>query len=427
MIKLQRFLRSQYFRNAAVLVSGTAFAQVISVLAALVLARIYSPGFYSLLTVYMSVSGLAGALASLQFHNVIVITRDEAEVGRAVNTCVFTTCIVSVLSLLLVLFFINSMGNWLAVGPGKYWLLLTPVSVFFTGLNYTLSALASRRQKYKLLSFNRIFAALLVPAVSITLGLILKNEVGLFAGLIVSQVLPALLLMRHFRSQNDFSVRFSIPDIRKFIGQHKYYPLFSLPADFINNLVNQLPVFMLTRYYNGVQSGLVGHYGRSTMLLGMPVYLVSSAVGEVFRQKASAEAGNPQAMRRTLVRTGSLLFLLSIVPFALIFLFGPSLFRFALGSKWGDAGEMASALSLMFALRFTISPLTYVYYIARKQREDFLLHIVMVLVGFLSFFLANRWYPGEYLTALWFYGIAYGVIYIVYLVRSYQFCSVSAA
>jgi O-antigen/teichoic acid export membrane protein len=419
---LKSLSRSAYFKNAATLVSGTALAQLISIVASLALARIYNPGLYSILTIYMAVSGLLGSVASLQFHNVIVISQEETEVREAINVCVFTTLVIAVLSLLFILLFFNRFDSWFGNSTGKYWMLLTPLSVLFSGLNYTLSALASRRQKYKMLSANRIIAALLVPAVSITLGLLLQNETGLFAGLLVSQVLPTIILMRYFKKNNDFEINFSVPAIKKFFSVHKNYPLYSLPADFINNLVNQLPVFMLTRYYNGVQSGLVGHYGRSTMLLGMPVYLVSAAVGEVFRQKASTEKDNPTVLRRTFIRTAGFLFLLSVIPFTIIILFGSDIFKLILGNKWGEAGTMASALSIMFALRFTVSPLTYMYFIAKKQKEDFYIHIVMVLLGFLSFFLANYFYPGEYIKALWFYGISYSLIYAVYFYRSYQFC-----
>ena len=424
MKRLKRLSRSDYFKNAAVLVSGTALAQIISIIASLILARIYNPGLYSILTIYMSVSGLLGSVASLQFHNVIVISQDEEEIKQATSVCVFTSLILSLLSLLFVLFFFNRFDQWFNNSTGKYWMLLTPVSVLFSGFNYTLSALASRRKKYKMLSVNRIAGALLVPAVSISLGLLLQNETGLFAGLLISQVLPTAILLNYFIKNNDFNINFSFPGIKRFFAQHKNYPLFSMPSDFINNLVNQLPVFMLTRYYNGVQNGLVGHYGRSTMLLGMPVYLVSSAVGEVFRQKASAEKDNPELLRRTFIRTAGFLFLLSIIPFAVIFLFGPALFRFALGNNWGEAGSMASALSLMFALRFTVSPLTYMYFIFKKQKEDFIIHLFMVLIGVLSFYLANRFYPGDYSKALWIYGGSYSLIYIIYFFRSYRFCSI---
>lgn len=426
MSKLKILSRSQYFRNVAVLASGTALAQIISIVASLALTRIYNPDLYSILTIYMSVSGLLGAVTSLQFHNVIVISNDEAEVKQAINSSIFSTLVITLLSLLIVLVFFNRFDNWFTNSSGKYWMLLTPVSVLFSGFNYTLSALATKRSKYRLLSANRIMGALLVPAVSITLGLLIRNETGLFVGLLISQVLPTAILLAHFKKNNDFSVHFSMAGIKKFFAKHKDYPLFSLPADFINNLVNLLPVFMLTRYYNGVATGLVGHYGRSAMLLGMPVSLVSNAVGEVFRQKASAEKENPHVLRRTFMRTAGVLFLLSVVPFVVIALFGPTLFKFFLGSKWGEAGSMAAALSVMYAFRFTVSPLTYMYFIAKRQREDFVLHILMVVMGFLSFFLVNHYYPGNYLKALWVYGVAYSIIYMIYFIRSYQFCSLVA-
>jgi O-antigen/teichoic acid export membrane protein len=111
-----------------------------------------------------------------------------------------------------------------------------------------------------------------------------------------------------------------------------------------------------------------------------------------------------------------------LVPFALLIFFGPDLFQLVLGRQWGEAGAMASALSIMFAMRFTISPLTYMYYIAGKQREDFVIHLLMLVAGFLSFYCAQQYYPGDSIRALWIYGGAYALIYIFYFFRSYQFC-----
>jgi O-antigen/teichoic acid export membrane protein len=420
--KIKQLFRSNYIKNALVLAGGTALAQLIGVISALILARIYSPGSYGMLTIYVAVSGLLGCMASGQFHNVIITTRNTSEVSCAIRVCFISAATVALLSGILVLIFFNRFDYWFAHAKGKYWMLLIPVSVWITGVNYTLSTLVSRLGKFRLLAISRIIGALLVPAVSVLLGLLLKDETGLFVGIFVSQLIPALMLWRTYRKTSFRFMRLSVADIKAFLREYRNYPLFVLPAELINNLINMLPVFMLTRNYNGVRNGLTGHYGRSTLILGMPVQLVSGALGEVFRQKASAEFGNAAQLRRTFMQTAGILFVLSVVPFALIMLYGPALFSLLMGAQWHEAGAMASAMALLFAFRFTATPLLYMYNIAKKQRESFILNLLMFLAGVASFSVSHYLYPGNHLSALWLYGAVYAAVYAVSFIRAYQFC-----
>jgi hypothetical protein len=74
----------------------------------------------------------------------------------------------------------------------------------------------------------------------------------------------------------------------------------------------------------------------------------------------------------------------------------------------------------MFFFRFIVSPLSYVYIIAGKQREDFVLHILFLCLTTASFYISNLLFENKNLMIL-FYACAYSLVYIVYLIRSYKF------
>jgi O-antigen/teichoic acid export membrane protein len=102
-------------------------------------------------------------------------------------------------------------------------------------------------------------------------------------------------------------------------------------------------------------------------MLSMPTMFIIQAVGEVFKKRASMEFHTTGNCLRTFKRTFFTLALLSLLPFLIIFLFGPALFGFVFGMQWVEAGTFTRIMVLMFFLRFTISPLTFVTYLRGRQ------------------------------------------------------------
>lgn len=416
-ILVKKNLRSEFVKNAATLISGTAFAQVITLFTAPVLTRIYTPDHYGLLGLYIMVTTLVGTLATLQYNNIILVAKEEVEAERALVLCIYLSLLFAVVLLLLVVTVGHYFSLWLKSPGFEKWLYLAPVSVFFTGWSNAFTYFANRQKLYKLLSFNRIISATLVPVVSIGFGLLLHGPFGLFAGLVVSQVIPALLLSNHFLLKKKIRLDFSFKKVKYQIKKYKSFPIYSLPSEFINNFINQLPVLLLGRYFT---PAVVGFYNLSGRILGMPVQLVSTAVGEVFRQKAAHDFHQNGNCLSAFKRTFYASFLLSLVPFLTILFFGPALFAFFFGDKWTEAGTVSQVLMPLFMLRFTVSPLSYMFIIAGRQREDLVAHIgIVMLIG--GVFIISTSLNKGYQETLLYYSILYSATYIYYLYRSWQF------
>lgn len=211
----------------------------------------------------------------------------------------------------------------------------------------------------------------------------------------------------------NFNIQESKLALKKYIS----FPKFVLFSEFINNFINYIPVFLLSKLTGPATVGL---YNMSTRMLGIPITTVSSAIGEVFRQKAAKEYNETGSCRPTFLKTFKTLALLSIAPFIVLIFWGGDIFGFIFGERWRQAGEFTQILGLMFYFRFVVSPLTYLYYIAGRQKEDFLLHILMLALGFLSI-LAAWYFYGTEEKMLLFYALAYVLIYLIYFVRSLSF------
>lgn len=381
------------------------------------MSRIFSSADYGILGLYMSISGLIGVIAYIHYPQGIMLAKCDDEARQLMWLSIVFSLLVALVSFIVILL-VYVYASKLFAETLRFWIFLIPVSVFLSGVSNTIMVWANRHQLYKILASNRIIQAVFTVTVQISFGLLVKDETGLMLGLIGGQFISSFLLIIRFK-KNDIAP-INKPRIQTFkTVAYKYRSLlfFSTPSGFINNLINQLPIFLLQKF-----GGLayVGSYNFTQRLLGMPQLFLSSAIVEVFKQKASVAYNSTGNCRAIFIKTLKALFILSLIPFTVIIVLGPSLFTFIFGNQWQLAGEFAQFLGILFFFRFIVSPLTYVYTIAGKLKEDFYLHILFLLVTTLSFYIGDKLVEDKRFLIL-IYSIGYVGVYIIYFFRSYYF------
>ncbi|MFT3949716.1 MAG: oligosaccharide flippase family protein [Agriterribacter sp.] len=402
-------------KHILVLTSGTAIAQLISVFSSLITYRIYQPDDYGVLGLFITATTIISVFSTLQYHNAIIVAEKDEDALAIVSLSIYIAfSIIAVLSILLFFYIYFDIARFFSLSSIGKWIFFLPLSVLFTALNYIFSAQAVREKKFKLLSGNRIIAALIVPVFSITLGLIIEGPFGLFFGLLVSQVLPTILLYIRLSKHSHFNhTKRQLLAVAK---KYRNFPVFSLPADGLNNFANQLPVLLLNAA-GGVRT--VGFFNLSNRILGMPSQLISSAVGEVFRQKATRDYFETGSCRKIFFQVLWLLILLGLSPFLIIAVWGPDIFSFFFGEKWEEAGVFSQIFSVLFFFKFVVSPLTYVTFISNKQWISLFIDILLLSMILLIFFL-TKFYHFDYKTTLIIYSLTYSILYFLSLWVSFK-------
>ncbi|MCO5242066.1 MAG: oligosaccharide flippase family protein [Chitinophagaceae bacterium] len=418
--RLQKFVSASTVKNVSTLMTGTFISSIIPVLTAPVMTRIFTTSDYGVLGLYFSITTLVGVLAYSHYSQAIML---EKELADAKNALWFSLVISTVVSFLffLVLCSLSVFTTYIQKSEIGLWLFLAPLSVFLNGITASLMVWANKVQLYKVLARNRIIQAIITLIVQLSLGLCINDETGLMAGLFVGQLMSAVLLLRVFLKKDGSGIGGpGYKEFRRIAVQHRDLFLYNTPTSFINTFINQAPIFLLQKF-GGIS--YVGSYNFTQRLLGLPQQFLSSAIVEVFKEKASSQYNKYGNCQSIFLKTSKTLALIAIVPFAIFFLFGPYLFEFIFGAQWKDAGIFASFLSIMFFLRFIVSPLTYVYFIVNRLKEHFLLHIVFLVLTFASFFIGDKYLEDKrYLILV--YSLVYSSIYILYYFRSYRFSKI---
>jgi O-antigen/teichoic acid export membrane protein len=375
------------------------------------------PADYGLIGIYMVFCALLGTLSTMQFQNAIITADDEETALTAFNLSLFVNTSFFIVLSFLILIFRHQISSLYNTPDVERWLIFAPVSTFSIGLNSVLTAWAIRKRKFKIISINRIFAAIIAPIFSILLGVFLIGPLGLFIGLFISQIVPTITLSAQLVRKEELKVSFDIRRMKAVAKKFRNYPIFSLPAEFINNFANQIPLMILGRT-GGIQ--VVGWYNLSVRMLALPTTLISTSIADVFRQRASEDYFLYGTCRPIFMKVFKSLVLIVTPVMALLALFGPQLFSFVFGQQWKEAGVITQILTILYGFKFVASPLSYVTYIANKQWVGLLIDMLLLAILF-AVYIVSDVYNLNYRTSLVMFSLSYAVLYFITFYLSYKF------
>jgi O-antigen/teichoic acid export membrane protein len=193
--------------------------------------------------------------------------------------------------------------------------------------------------------------------------------------------------------------------------------LYTLPSGWLSSLSTEFPVYFITHYFGLTTAG---YFERTRQVLNAPLTQIGNSLAEVFKNSAMTLVLKNESCEPLFIRTFRLILLLSVPFFLIIFFFGPWLFEFVLGSGWAVAGTFAQILIFMFCLKLISMPLTNMYYIANKHRENLIMGILQFSILCGVMFSVYKVTADIHLV-LWGYALTYGLFYFIGIYRSYIF------
>lgn len=417
--KIRDFInRSDYVKDVLTLMTGTTIAQLIPILLSPIISRVFVPDDMASFATYMSIISIFGSFITLKFELAIILPEKDGDSMALTIACITISFIISLI--ILILFMIFGTGFLEVITNKKienpYWIYFIPFSVFTIGAFSSLNYWQNRKSHYNILAASRVSQSVFMTGSQIGFGLILIKSMGLILGEIFGRLSATFILA--YKTIKDDLVFIKSVSRKKIISQlkrYKNFPKFSLPADLINVGTNQIPVFVFGKFF---PSQILGNYFFMDRILNAPISLIGRAILDVFKQRASADFTMNGNCKAVFVKTFKTLVVAAIIPTILTFIFAPFLFKTIFGSNWELAGEYARIMALLFFFRLTSSPLSYMFYIAEKQHYDMIWQMVLFFTTLASF------YAGVYFNnvkvCLWCYSISYSIMYIVYLLISYN-------
>jgi O-antigen/teichoic acid export membrane protein len=413
--------RSSFVRNVFSLMTGTTVAQAIPILISPVLTRLYKPEEFGAFALYMAIASIFSVVVSGRYELAVILPEDDEEAINVVALSIILSFIVSGTILIAILLLRKILPRMVGNEGAASWIYFIPLTILLTGIFNTFYYWSTRKLQYKRLVVSKVSQTASTGLVNIAMGLKKLGASGLILGYIIGQfVTTGFLCVQMWKGERKTVQFINRQNIVKQLYRYKKFPLFSIPADFINVMSNQLPIYILNLYFGGV---IVGFYALTQRVLAAPISLISASILDVFRQRASSDYAKSGDCRSIFLKTLAGLTAISILPFVAFFFAAPTLFSWIFGENWLVAGEYARIMSVMFFFRFISSPLSFVIYIAEKQQYDLIWQFTLLISTAASMYAGV--YYNDVKVSLICFSWAYSILYLVYLVISYRFSKVS--
>ncbi len=362
--RLQRLVKSDFNRNFATLLSGSALAQIIPLGASIVLARLYSPEEFGILAIFMSVVMIFTSVVNLRYEFAIPLAIDDKESVVVSLLAGFVAVCFSILLFFIFLFFGEEVLKLIGGEKLGHWLLLVPLTVFMSGVYNCLNYFSVRFKKYKVIAGSNIIRSSSNAGLQLGFGLLGFGQSGLVLGYVFSFFFGNIKMFRNFFLHKGLIQKVTKSDLKKAAIRFKQFPLVSIWGIFLNNLSVNINNFFISRYFGASQ---LGFYSYSYRYVNAPLSLISSNMGQLFYQVCAEKHKADKDAGQEFLSTLKKLLVVCIPIFTLLFFFIQDAFVIAFGQKWQIAGYYAQILMPLFFIRTIFGPLSLVNTAFEKQ------------------------------------------------------------
>jgi lipopolysaccharide exporter len=356
------------------LFSGATLGQLIPFFAGPILARLYSPEDFGLFALLSSTAGLASIVATGSYEFAILTSDSDDEADSLSLLSSLLSFIFSVIAAAIIVVILVLVKPWSSSSIGWIWL-LAPIFVFFQGIMNSTNFRLNRQKRYGVMAKGKLVRAAVMTVIQLLLGF-LKLPWGLFPGMISGHVAASGYQFSRVKDSFYKAIKsFSTKNIKALAVKFYRFPLFLLPAQLVNEMSVQVPIYLLRTFFT---TAAVGLYALPQKFLNVPVVLIGNSLGQVFFQKAAEQKNDLVALANTTKSLFRFLFRIGVVPFSVILVFGDLLFALVFGQEWQQSGVYSQLLSPWLLFVLVGSPISKLFTVLDRQKESLGLNILLL-------------------------------------------------
>ena len=375
----QKITNSEFTRNVLFLMTGTTISQAIPILASPVLTRLYTPEQYGTLGLFLALTSIFTVIASFRYELAIMLPADDQDAINVFALAVLITLTLSAVAFFVVVIFHDQLIGFLNNPDISIWLYYIPLMILLIGFYQCMLYWHSRRKQYNKIATAEVARGGVKVGTQIGSAYTLPGigTAGLITGAIAGQLTATILIW--LQAKNDLKDKWSQINRKDIFIQAKLYikfPLINAPHTLIGNLSDKLPIMLLTSFFS---SQVAGFYSLSLVVVNLPSILISNALGHVFYQQISKNYCDGVDFYPLVVKCVKMLFLISIIPYIILFLFAPYIFGFIFGWNWYEAGVYTRISIPWIIVRFIIAPLSYIPLTLGRQAKAFKLELLGII------------------------------------------------
>lgn len=394
--------------------TGTILAQVINYAFTPILSRIYSVEEMADLNLFFRVSGFIIGFATLRYEMSLPLPKQDYHsfllYRISLKIAAYTMLLVGIVGGIYTLF---QPFTWFNI----WFLVFVIVGSFFSVIVNLGTNWAIRTNTFRFISQSRIINALSSNVLRLGFGLIHWGSFGLLLGTTLGYILASLRFIKEYISNKTFfNPVHSKTKQYALVREYKQFPLINMPHS-LSDLGRDLAIASLIVLFYGKET--FGYYSYTILILNIPIAIIGVAIAQVFYNKASKDINQGKSIYPLVKKSLITLFLISIVPFTILYFFSEKIFVIVFGEQWKMAGVYASILVLYNFFNFLVAPLANLSLILNRQKELFISALVnsigQVSIIIISYYLLH-WQKEQFEKVLWLFSIFQSIMMLVNMV-----------
>ncbi len=343
--------KNSFIKNTLNLIAGNTCAQIINLLTIPIIARLYGPENYGVLTLFLAIASIIIEGSSLRMEATILLPPKQKDAISLFHLSILFVILFSTLVTGIYIIFDSPLyyfpTSYLVLEP---YLLVLALYVFLTGINRALSFIMVREDDFSALSISKVGNTFGNKLFTILFYIIVTNNpVGLIGGLIVGSFTATCIFFKRVYKNKLMGIsHIDLSNIKKNFVRYKSYAIYSGTA-ILESFSREILPLLLGVFFNPI---VVGFSGLANRVATQPLNVFGDAISKSFFQKISVdhqENNDYSAYSFELFKT---IFSITIIPLALFVTISPEVFGVVFGEKWKTAGIYFSVMSFSFLSSF---------------------------------------------------------------------------
>lgn len=415
MLKKDYKIDKKFIRNFSKLILGTGSAQLVNILTVPILTRLYGVEAYGIQAIYISIAGIVCIIATGRYESAILLASNDKKGFCICCLTLFLSVCLSICWELIYVLYADEVLYLLGTDNITYWLQHLPLTVISFALASVVAMWLNRVRDYNMMARSGVFISLVNFILAFVYAKLYPgDEMGLCFSTFTGQFTISMIFILYCYRKKYFKWSWiSVKGMINCACRYQDMPKYMVVGGVFNELSSRLPIFFLQCYFGEI---VVGWYSMSVKLLGMPLSLISSSIGNVFIRDAAEEWNNYGNCWNSFKKTILILIAIGVLPAIMIYGFATDVFVIFLGERWYMAGIYCIYLIPMYFIKFVFSPLSNVLFIAGKQKVFLFLQFCRAGVAYVSMWLGYSIFQTAD-AAIVLFGIGFSAYYITVLMQ----------
>lgn len=354
--RISQLRRKKFARQSAIVIAGTGLSQLLPILCAPILSRLYSPADFGLYGIITSIATIIAAIAPWGFDRAIAISLSPKTAANlltlSLSLAILTTALVGILGYAICL----AWGTP-ALTPEitrHFWLI--PAIGLAIAITRAMVFWHTRTENHKTISFARVLQSCMQVSTQIATGLAFKLNAGLLYGYLAGQLAFFACLAGSITSSKWKSVaaRVSFANVRAATLGHLEFPRYRAPQQLIVALGKSGYLLAFATAFSPIHAGL---FTLAQRVLYLPIFMIAQSIQQVFIPKAMrSHATTPEKLEQQVIHLTIAVAITCIACILPVLAAGPRLFAVVFGETWVEAGNYARLLAIAVFFQATAHP-----------------------------------------------------------------------